>query len=42
VGETKEEVVVTKNGKPIALIQRINDRAFKLKMNLKGVKKVKI
>lgn len=31
VGETREEVVVTKNGKPIVLMRFIDDTVFELK-----------
>lgn len=40
VESTKEEIVVTKNGKPVALIQFISNHAFALKESAqaKGVK----
>lgn len=36
VESTKEEVVVTKNGKPVALIQFISNNAFALKESAQG------
>ena len=36
VESTKEQVVVTKMGKPVALIQYITDEAFSLTTNTKG------
>ena len=36
VESTKEQVVVTKMGKPVALIQFITDEAFSLTTNTKG------
>ena len=36
VESTKEQVAVTKMGKPVALIQFITDEAFSLKTNTKG------
>jgi prevent-host-death family protein len=36
IESTKEEVVVTKNGKPVALIQFISNNAFALKESAKG------
>ena len=36
VESTKEEVVVTKNGKPVALIQFISNNAFALKESTQG------
>ena len=31
IEETKEEVIVTKNGKPVVMMQYINEEAFSLK-----------
>ena len=36
VESTQEQVVVTKMGKPVALIQFITDKAFSLTTNTKG------
>lgn len=36
IESTKEEVVVTKNGKPVALIQSISNNAFALKESAQG------
>ena len=36
IEQTKEEVVVTKNGKPVVLIQLISDSDFKLIEKQKG------
>ncbi len=39
IEQTGEEVIVTKKGKPVVLMQSISDEAFTLKENRKGVKK---
>ena len=31
IEETKEEVIITKNGKPVVMMQYINEEAFSLK-----------
>jgi len=36
IESTKEEVVVTKNGKPVALIKFISNNAFALKESAQG------
>ena len=36
IANTKEEVIVTKNGKPLVLMKYITDKAFSLKENGKG------
>jgi prevent-host-death family protein len=33
---TKEEVIITKNGKPVVLMQFVSDEAFSLKETKKG------
>jgi PHD/YefM family antitoxin component YafN of YafNO toxin-antitoxin module len=35
IGSTKEEVVITKNGKPVVLMQFITDEVFNLKEKVK-------
>ena len=39
IEQTKEEVIVTKNGKPVVLMQHITDEAFSLKPKKKGGEK---
>lgn len=36
IESTKEEVVITKNGKPVVLMRFITDEAFRLKENGNG------
>ena len=36
IEETKEEVIITKNGKPVVMMQYINEEAFSLKEKEKG------
>lgn len=36
---TREEVVITKNGKPVVLIRPVEEKEFELKTSMKGVKK---
>jgi PHD/YefM family antitoxin component YafN of YafNO toxin-antitoxin module len=38
IESTKEEVVITKNGKPVVLMRFITDEAFRLKENGNGGK----
>lgn len=35
---TREEVIVTKNGKPVVLIRSVEEREFELKTSMKGGK----
>ena len=39
IEQTKEEVIVTKKGKPVVLMQYITDEAFSLKPKKKGGEK---
>lgn len=39
IANTREEVIVTKNGKPLVLMKYITDKAFSLKENEKGKEK---
>jgi prevent-host-death family protein len=36
IEDTREEVIVTKKGKPVVLMQHITDEAFSLKPKKKG------
>ncbi|MBI5286011.1 MAG: type II toxin-antitoxin system Phd/YefM family antitoxin [Deltaproteobacteria bacterium] len=36
---TREEVIVTKNGRPVVLIRPVEEKEFKLKTSMKGGKK---
>ena len=38
IESTKEEVIITKNGKPVVLMRFITDEAFRLKENGQGGK----
>lgn len=39
IENTGEEVVVTKNGKPVVLIRPVEEKEFELKKRMKGGKK---
>ncbi|MBI5749539.1 MAG: type II toxin-antitoxin system Phd/YefM family antitoxin [Nitrospinae bacterium] len=36
---TREEVIVTKNGRPVVLIRLVEEKEFELKTSMKGGKK---
>jgi prevent-host-death family protein len=38
IESTREEVIVTKNGKPVVLIRPVEEREFELKTSMKGGK----
>jgi prevent-host-death family protein len=41
VKKKREDVTVTKNGKPVVLIRAVEEREFVLKSGLKGSKRIK-